>query len=184
MFDPANPEKGVEDRNRPAWIYIGNPSKGDPNVIFIRYVPGLTPDQYTKQLTQEIFHIFQKESGIMSMVNNNHSPLEYQETAMQAIDVVIRSGTPIWNLLGSQTKDFENWIKTVVQTVIHDDVVDYVVDYDEFIKGIGMCYGSFVAANKKKDPKGYGQDQRLKYKDAIANLKWKEVLEWYGYTIK
>lgn len=172
MVDPANPEKGVKIRPRNAWIDFDV----DPPIIYLKYISYFDPDQYTVQLTQELFHMFQDQSGIMSMVNENHSPLEYQETAMQSINTVIRSGCPMGNLLGRESEDFENWIKTV----IHDDVVDY----DKFIEGIDMCYSSFVAAHIESDPSGYSQDQELVYKDAIANMKWKEVLEWYGYTIK
>ena len=163
IVDASNPKIGDANARK----YLND----DVAIIYIRYISYFTPDQYSIQLTQELFHIFQDVTGIMSMVNNNHSPIEYQETVMNSISTIM-SGCPIGNLLGVHSSEFESWIKGI----IHDNVVDY----DLFIYGINQWYSDFVNAKAG----AYAQDQELKYLDKIANMKWKEVLEWYGFYVE
>lgn len=81
------------------------------------------------------------------------------------------SGCPIGNLLGESSKNFETWIRNT----IHNNVVDI----EKFVLGIDQWYGDFVRSKMG----AYSEDQALKYQDKIVNMKWKEVLEWYGYII-
>lgn len=127
----------------------------------------LQPYQYGSLLTQELFHYFQYEKNIMSYVDSNHSPIEYQENLMRWM----QSGN-CEGFLGEQSKDFDNWLKQVVDKK--------EVNLNKFLEGVSQWYESFIDNHTGK----YAEDKNYKYKEKIEGMNWDEVFKWFGYTVK
>ena len=136
--------------------------------IIIDIDPGINLEawMYANVMQQELFHYFQYQTGIMESVDDNHSPIEYQENLMGWMN----NGT-CGSFLGNQSEEFDEWLDSVVH--------DGSVDLDAFLGGVAQWYEGFIQNHSGE----YAEDADLQYQDKIEGMNWEEVLEWYGYTI-
>ena len=136
--------------------------------IIIDIDPGINLEawMYANVMQQELFHYFQYQTGIMESVDDNHSPIEYQENLMGWMN----NGT-CGSFLGNQSEEFDEWLDSVVH--------DGSVDLDAFLDGVAQWYEGFIQNHSGE----YAEDADLQYQDKIEGMNWEEVLEWYGYTI-
>lgn len=162
FIDLQNPPEGVEVRQSNAWVII---NEGN-NTIYISYISSWQPYQYVNDLRQELFHIYQDQTGIIDRIGNK-SPIEYQENLMGWIS----NGT-CGNALGESSSRFNNWLKSIKK--------NGTINLNEFKEGVSQWYGAFVNNHYGN----YAQDQNLDYQNIIMDMNWKEVLELYGYNVK
>ena len=143
-------------------------SKDGTFSIIIDIDPGINLEawMYANVMQQELFHYFQYQTGIMKSVDDNHSPIEYQENLMGWMN----NGT-CGSFLGNQSEEFDEWLDSVVH--------DGSVDLDAFLDGVAQWYEGFIQNHSGE----YAEDADLQYQDKIEGMNWEEVLEWYGYTI-
>lgn len=123
---------------------------------------------YGGNLTQELFHIFQYELGLMNDFKD-HSPLEFQENLCGWL-----TDRSCGNFLGEESGAFDEWFRSVV----HED---HSVDLEDFIEGVSQWYDDFVRNHIGIGE--YADDENYEYQDKISEMLWETVFEWYGYSI-
>lgn len=186
VIDIHNPPQDMPEnhkRTRNAWVVMGS----GMNYIYIsRGTPTTEPWQYVNELEQELFHIYQDQLGIIkNLIDPNiegydeygeptrkyASAVEFQENVMGWVKVGSCGG-----FLGTSSSDaFNKWLSDVV-----DSDAKIVKDINAFINGITQWYAPFVDNHTGN----YGADTNKEYENKIRNMKWREMFEWYGFTVK
>ena len=148
---------------------------GNVKTVYITYY-SYQPDawQYQNLLRQELFHIYQDQMGLQN-TGKYTSTIEFQENLMTWIE----SASSYQYLLRDEYEDFKKWMKSFEN--------GKTVNLTAFLNGVDRWYEIFIDYFKSKNlPKDhpYIQDCNKSLKGHIKSMRWREVLEWYGYTVQ
>ena len=160
---------------------------GDGEItIYLTHNPSneFQPSHFVDSIRQELFHKYQDQLGLAN-TGIYASTTEYQENLMAWL-----TGSANKALLGNLYNDYYNWIDGAIKRKWKGgQIIEKTVNLTKFLQGVDKWYEAFIdyfADPEKKLPEDhpYIRDRNKELKDYIKSMNWREVLEWYGYTVK
>lgn len=123
-------------------------------------------DCFAESLRHELFHYYQDQLNLTRMYDFK-APIEYQENLMGWLAKGTCNGS-----LGESSVIFDEWITRVITP-------EGEIDLNKFMDSLDQWYEDFINNHSGS----CADDYKYVCKDSIADMKWEEVLAFFGYIV-